>query len=90
VKNADGEVQAVGRARLLDLEGEKIRVTFLRTVEGGWTTGLDEPGAVLHFRPIPPGRYRLLIGKEDDVLAEQEVDVEAGKTIDVEIRLPRR
>lgn len=87
-RDAAGAVATVGRPRLFDLEGERLLLPFIRLMEQGWTTDCDEPGIVLLGVPIPTGRYRVVLQHgDDDPYYDREVDIERGKTTEIEVDL---
>ena len=89
VKNADGNPAPVDRLRLLDLEGKRVDADFIRLLPDGWTTSFDEPGPGLLASPVPAGRYRVEVMRENETVAGTDVDVVAGKTTEWTITIPR-
>jgi hypothetical protein len=55
-----------------------------RSPDGGWTSELDTSPSVM-IDAVPPGRYVVSASKYDGRVGEKEVDVEKGKTVDVEV-----
>lgn len=89
VENAAGEPAPARRLALIDGDGKRVSLVFMRrTEDGGWTTDLEKPGTALTDTPLPPGNYRLEVRHGDEVVATREIAIQPGETTRTTIRLP--
>lgn len=85
VKDENGVAVAPDIVRLKSASGDGVNEMFVRrNADGGWTSELDATPSVM-IDALPPGRYVLLATMSDGRDARKEVDVEKGRTVDVEL-----
>jgi hypothetical protein len=87
-RSVNGKIVAPRSVEIHDLKGRRLNNRFVReNPDGSYSERLNQATSVLLAHPLPPGRYRVLVFRGEEVVGEAEVPVNAGGTTDLEIRV---
>lgn len=88
VTSTGGELVPPGTLRLVDENGERVKLRFIQFHAGAWGTGTSRPLPALLAAPVRPGGYTLWLDGHPGQVS-REVAVRPGETSEVAIQVEK-